>query len=606
MYPKFTQRVRDITPKMNPMIAKNIVVDKLDDAEQYVDRLWRNSQSSLPKDMVYHRLRRCSASEQFMYLSQQRGKDSTKLVYDIAPSNNYMVMLEFRWYGDVESGNRISDQRDPGKNYKTIQHPVLLITCGQGGKTQLRGANFVLRSVAADPVISYTKDTAFIMLPRDKITVKRTPYQYFSNDTFGGEPAGVYMTLPHSTIYHLSSQKEVSGDTINKASVTTLGHYLFAKYGVSESFRRFAGVEAHTGRNLSTRDYPLSDWIIYSTMGVVPRGFSIAKSGKTRNSSAVRYRHPDVQIAVRRGGTEKVVKGLVGSFLYLVDRYYDRFPDDVAVEESANAPSEWRIMLGLIIFNNNEADHRLLRDINLHMDSLDLYIDTIQTKKFQDEGIPCSDFYEFLAYLIEHVADGMSVVDTTTMFGKELMVLEYVMEEIRTSIFKLGFGLKTTERGKQQNHRKAMTNKDIEKALRKFIRTDAIMNVHSSKSGGRREKIAESVQAPGDCMLFKVSTSLVLQSRTAGTSTLSDDSSLISASIAFCCSFLNLPHAEPTGKSKANVFAKPDSNGRFVITDEIAADVRRTEMGLIKDVGRFDEELNEIVDSDFREEREPN
>ena len=596
MDPRFCKAVAELAPKMNEKIARNIVVDKMQDVESYVDRLWRNSKDSLPKDLVYHGLRRCMAREQFHYLSggkKTKGKDSGKLTFDLAPSDVFMVMLEFRWYGAMESG----DRREPGKDYCIIRHPLLLPAVGQGGKMRLRGANFILSAVLADPVISYTKDMAFIMLPRDKITVKRTPYQFLSNDTPTGIDYRHYLSLPWSQIYHLTKQSKVNGDNINHTSVTTLGHYLFAKYGVSECFRRFAGVEAVTGRNLAERDFPRDQWVIYRTMGVIPKGFSISKSGKSRSASAVRYKHPDIQIAVGRGGTERIVLGLVGAFLYLIDRYYDRFPEDYPVEEFANAPDHWRTLLGLIIFNNNNADARLLRDVNHHIDSLDLYVDEIQQKKFKQENIPCDDFYEFMAYLIDNVTIEMSRVDTTTMFGKELMVLEYVMEDVRKSIFKLGFHLKTTERGKRQNNRKEMTNRDVQKALRNQVATEAILNIQSNRD--KREKVATSIQSPGDCMLFKVSTHVVLQSQNAGGAALADESRLVSGSIPFCASYLNLPHSEPTGRQKFSMYAPIDERGRLIITPQIANDVAATNAGLKKDVGRFDEEIVEINDRDI-------
>lgn len=61
MDPQLCPRVREVTPKMNSLVARNIVVDKIRDVERYVERLWRNSKDSLPEDLKFQGLRRCTA-----------------------------------------------------------------------------------------------------------------------------------------------------------------------------------------------------------------------------------------------------------------------------------------------------------------------------------------------------------------------------------------------------------------------------------------------------------------------------------------------------------------------------------------------------------------
>lgn len=594
MDPQLCPRIMDISTKMNPVIARNIVVEKLRYVEKYVERLWRNSKDSLPADLKFQSLRRCSAKEQFRYLCSSGGnnKPGSKLVFDLAPSDVFMGMLEFRWYGALEPGAR----RETGKDYIILRHPILLPVVGQGGKMQIRGANFIISPVLADPVISYTKDMAFVMLPRDKITVRRLSYQFASNDALEGY-RNHYLTIPWAQIYHIPKPGKVNGDNINHHAETALGHYLFAKYGVTESFKLFADTECAVGRNLSEKDYPTADWVIYRSMGVIPKGFSVSKTGKTK--AGMRYRRPDIEIAVKRGGMERLVYGLVGSFLYLVDRYSDRFHEDYPVSEFADDPRHWRTLLGLIIFNNNNGDAKLLRDITNHIDSLDRYVDEIQQKKFKQEGIPCDDIYEFMAYLIDNAAVEMSKVDTTSMYGKELMVLDYVMEDIRKNIFKLGFNLLTLERSKKQNNRRKMTNAEVIKQIRRQVATEAILSIQSG--GEKREKVATSISSPGDCMLFKVTTHVVLQSQNAGGASLKDESRLVNATIPLFGSFLNLPKSEPTGRQKFSPFSPIDSRGRLIEDPETADEIRATQEMLKKDVGRYDEEVIELNDNDVNE-----
>ncbi len=593
MDPQLCPRVREVTPKMNSLVARNIVVDKIRDVERYVERLWRNSKDSLPEDLKFQGLRRCTAKEQFRYLcSSGTNKQGTKMVFDLAPSDVFMTMLEFRWYGALEPGAKY----EPGKDYIVLRHPILLPVVGQGGKMQIRGANFIISPVLADPVISYTKDMAFVMLPRDKITVRRLPFHFASNDSFDSFKMH-YLSLPWAQMYHIPKPNKLNGDSINHHAETTLGHYLFAKYGVTESFKLFADAECVIGRNLLEKDYPKENWVIYRSSGVVPKGFSTSRTGKSK--TGLRYQRPDINIAVKRGGMERLVHGLVGSFIYLVDRYYDRFPVDYDVTEFADDPRHWRTLLGLIIFNNNNGDAKLLRDINNHIHSLDRYVDEIQQKKFKQAGIPCDDIYEFMAYLIDNAAVEMARVDTTSMFGKELMVLDYVMEDIRKNIFKLGFNLITLERSKKQNNRRKMTNDEVLKYIRRQVATEAILSIQAG--GDKREKVATSIGFPGDCMLFKVTSHVVLQSQNAGGASLKDESRLINASIPIFGSYLNLPKSEPTGRQKFSSFAPVDENGRLLEDPAVMDDYYATQEQLKKDVGRFDEEVIELGDNDVNE-----
>jgi hypothetical protein len=223
--------------------------------------------------------------------------------------------------------------------------------------------------------------------------------------------------------------------------------------------------------------------------------------------------------------------------------------------------TEWRILLGKLIWSDAFHVGRLRSDVENHFVSTDSYLGHTDIKRFNDLGMEIDDLYQFFAWLIDNFTSQtiMATKDINSLYNKELTVLFYLFTQYRYMINKMYFGLTRSEsKGKVQ------TFKEVEQTVRKWLKTGMVQLIHM-KNGE-----VDNRYASGDNMAFKITANMVPQEKTTkglggnDNANLSDPTRRLHVSFAEVAGYAAIQKADPSGKTVINHWMNVDQFGRFV------------------------------------------
>lgn len=518
---KLFQLVANQIPPINREIAEGLAVKEMRFVERYVDSIIRCAEQDFPEGLVYKEYRRLTPLDEFIKATEPKG---TRGSFDVARNDVYMIALEFEFKGE------------------RIIKPLYLPFVRAAGILALRGSTFAISPVLADKGISLGASDAFVQIPKARITFKRTPHHYIAD----GVRKSPYIV--HSWLHNRDRKSAIAAGKPIVTMETSLIHYLFCKYGVLETFKRFCRTEIKIGyvKDLQEEYGGSDDWVVCNSMGLKPRG--------VRNRF---YQPTEIGIAIRECDFDSVTDSMIGSFFYVVDHFTNRVEPEY-LDGSVDELRLWRILLGLIIGGITGGEGSVSEAMNEHMDSLDSYIDARAKSDLQGGDIFVDDIYQLLMYVMEVLSQMVVQSSDTisTMYDKQFMVLRYVLRDVSEGVFRMLFKLKKTALKKELNAT------DVSKIIRMQLSTDAVLRMNNSGKHGE----VSSVSSPGDNMFFKITANIILQTDSGGNpkSTKSgkpDASKLLHASIAEVGSFTVLPKAEPTGRTRVNPWVKMDDHG---------------------------------------------
>lgn len=522
------QQIYKNRPKHNQRITHGFAYSELNGVEDYINRLIRCAELRYPPEFRFSHAERCTPQEEVQYATIRK---NTRQYIDYSQNDVYLVKFFFTFQG------------------KLLKPRYMYLPYGtKGGLFTLMGSTFQISAVLADIAISAGDDSVYVPLNLDKLTFYRLLQPFYEDGK------RVLTGVIHSEVYH-NAKKPGLRKTITAES--TLGHYLFAKYGVTEAFRHFFNTDVVVGdSNTITRDnYPKEDWIICTSLGLKPYGV------KTKF-----YQPTDLRIAIPRLNYNTQVASVVGAFFYVVDR----FPD-VSKVEYMDSPQHWRILLGHIIFASDESEGKLLNKIDAHMHSLDGYIDAMSQEWLAEDGVMVDNVYELFTEISNSYPQRTTDAAATsaTMFGKRLMVLRYVLIDIIKDIFNMMFAL-------QNAAKKGLTERDIENIFKKNFRPYTIFRIN------HKHGEVSSISSPSPCMSFKTTANMILQTNiTQGTSVAKTNivtsANVLHASISAIGQFNNLPKTEPTGRCRANPYMQIDERGITCLPVELEPLINKTQ-----------------------------
>lgn len=513
--------ITDVMPKMNETIVKGVAVGEMELVAEKLDQVLRSVSTRFPKGFVYEGSERCDPHQE--YEEATRPKYS-KTTYELADSDIYMVRYRFSWRGS----DGVSVPIRPSYLY--------LPFCGQAATLRLRGPEYTISPVMADPCISVSENSIFIPFLCDRITFSRMAHPIQRSD-------GVQITaeVPWSPIHSYSVKHS------RKAGAkSTLGHYLFCRYNVTQAFAKFADCEVKIGYDeINETNYPADDWLLFSSVGTAPHRNNTCSGTSWRKH----YVPSQIRMAIPRKKYSDKVESLIGSFFYVVDHFPDRI-----TPSNADKSDIWRVLMGHVIFRKEEIEGKLLNDVDAHLNSLEYYVDDIINESLMQSDIYIEDIYELFWHIIENIVEYVLYTDISSMYGKKLSVLSYVLLDYTKAFFNMSYKL-------TGNTKKELTSQAISKILGKYLNRGLVFGL--TKGHGE----VNVVSSPGDSTLFKHTAKVIPQSDATGRSrrrsqkpNLSDRSKFAHVSTAEYTSFVNLSKADPSGRTSLNAWAplRPD------------------------------------------------
>ena len=540
MSPELISLVDADTPKLNPVIANGLAATQLKEAEKHIDEVFKLVSREFPPGLVYQGYARCTPMEEFNERTRRRENRQT---YEIARTDFYMVKFFFTYHGEplFKTPNSIG----------TPAAHMYLPFCGDAGMLSISGSKFAISPVLNDRVISIGVDDVFIRLMRGKVTFQRLTHTVIRD---GRKETGQVIW---GMIYNRTDKQKIFRSTTKANS--SMVHYLFCKYGVTETFRRFAGTEVVVCETqIDSASFPAEDWVICNSAQLKPKGV---------------YAVSTLSIAIPRAKFNNIAKSLVDGFFYIADH----FPMQVQAHYIDNT-TMWLVLLGNILQSGDISPAILKDEMEAHLVSLDEYLDRPIAEELRDIGIHVNDFYELMVVVVDNFNQWIleSSDKISSMYDKELNVLYHLLSDITFAIFKMNFKLRAAASNLREG-RTEMSIKEIEKIFKDHLKPGLIYEISKS----HRE--VTSISYSGDNKVFKITSLLIPQAELArggggkkAKAGLSDPGKRLHVSVAEVGGHLNIPKAEPSGRGRINGFLR--ISGR----------------GVIQRAGDFEDQLNDV------------
>lgn len=525
-------------PPINHEVINGLATSHLKFAKEKLDQIIRCAEEQFPEDLVFVGSQRCDPIEQYNVMTKVKG--TNELVYDLALSRISMIKYSFTFKGEPM-----------GPYY------MGLVYCRNAGLTELNGKTFAIYPVLADHGFSIGQRDIFIPMPRGRATFYQTTHLVRENGV------STEIKFPWSILHNKAARPnrltdEMTSNTIRLGHVyPTLIHYLLARYGFYETFKRFVNVDI---RVFDEDNFVESDWS--SKEYVVIR----STKGKPPSSKIPRelYRNAASRLimVVRREEYTPLVSSFLAQTFYIIDH----FPEEMNLE-MIDDKWQWQVLMGYILWGDGQSQGKLVEQVVNHLNSLDGYIDPIARNDLLSEGVDVRTIYELFVYIMENMRRLLNERSgsVSSMYNKELMVLRYVLRDLNDRMFKMLFKLNV-------NNRKEHTKDSVDKILRDTFKPKEILKI----AGGKNHSEVSSVSSPSDNKFFKITSVILRQADTASKgrgkeSRPLDATMLLDASFAEVGGYNVLSKAVPVGNNRIAPYVQLDENGRVVRKEKYRA-----------------------------------
>lgn len=528
----FARIHKDKVPKFNPLVVNGVAVAQMEDALKYIDNAFKMSAENFPPELEYIGYRLCTVMEEFKMISARKNQTYT---LELAPSDVYAVNYYFSYKGE---------ELPP----KTLFVPFV----NRSGRIHIRGKNFTVVPVLADETLSVSKEDIYVPFLSAKVTFKRKQHLFMVD--------GIQRTeyLVYSKIHNQDLSKQVrrnvrANQTVN--CVSCIPHYLFCKYGIKGTFRHFYhldDIHFFEDEEINKLRFPDEHYAICSSRQIRPSSVKLKYYTPTR-----------IQVVIpRKHLTNPGIMGLICGFFYVADNYPDRLHASF-LDDTEDEIRLWRILLGKVIYRNNDSDGVFVEKIREHFDSLDQYLDDGTKEGLAAQGYNVNDFYDLMALLVHEYTNILMHTDPASMYGKMLAVNRYVLADIIKAISYFKFKIINVKN-------RELTAGDINKHLGTYLKPEVFFN------GLRDHNEILSLQGAGDNIIFNYTSKMILQEKATNGRrkkkneiSFKDSSKLLHTSIALAGSILALPKSEPTGRTVINPYLPLDRSWKIKKPDNL-------------------------------------
>lgn len=529
-----------IKPKFNPYISNAYVMSRVDNFVNFVDHAMKLASKQFPEGLVYEGYKLCKPREEFEEMTApKQGR-----IVELSKSTVYMIYIYFSLHG-----------KPLGR--RALYLPYFT----QGGSMWIRGKKPVVLPVLADPAISVSGRELFVHLTSVKVTFKRLPYHYIVD---GAKKDGyVAYSKLHNHDPKTQSRAAINYDDSIKAE-HALMFYLLSKYGLSGTFQRFLGTDvlAYEGEFPEDR----------LPVGCTKDDFVICESLRIRPNTVkmlpIDYEPTKIKLAIPKSVyylnydknstsepiPNEIAAGFVIGFYYIADH----FPHRISLHD-VNSTALWRALLGHAVYMNNASIGKLQNDIDVHIASVDTYLDVNTIEALAEDDVHVEDIYQLMVYVIQNFSRILLNTDVGSLYGKILMVERYLLSDIVEAINKMKYQLTST------NGREVKEN-NITKNIGRFIQPEIIFKLVKADH-------PEVVFVDGSCDSYAMSNthSVIPQdavarakSRAKKNVTLQSKELQLNVSNLEVGSILSQSKSDITGRSKLNPYQIMSSNGRII------------------------------------------
>lgn len=518
--------VAENTPQVNPLIANGLITTHIKQGLSYLNSVWQEVALSFPAGLKYVGCRELTPLEEFALRARRTSSRAPQI--DLARCDLRMVRFDLTYNGAP---------LDPVH----LQVPFF----GTGGSFHLSGSLYQYSPILADRVISVNRNGIFVKLLQTKIIFHRVIYYFNTNNPGRSQEI---MPVVWGRIWNGSLDKPTG--TTKVSGHSTIAHYLFAQFGVKETFKRFASAEVAYGSRdqINESTYPRDEWVICTSANV-------QVGGRRRKHIEPNELH----VAVRRSQYTHLVKTLIAGIFYVTDRFTYR-RDYMRIDGT----DRWRVMLGVLLFGRDKNEGALLSDIDGHLLSMGRYVDDIARHNLKKIGHDIDGIYELFILILNKIDTWIIEGDNTSssLYRKEFSTLYNLYFNITSAIFHFLFELE------KQQRRTGLSERHINEQLRAVLKPGLIFAL---KSGHGEVWVSDYV---GSNMLKK-STSIMTPQHAATkggrSSPTTDPSRKLDKSHLEVFPIAGMTKAEPMGGTRVNPFLQITEEGGIVRNARLAA-----------------------------------
>lgn len=515
-------------PRFNRRVVEGWAVHEMQHVEAHVHRIFLAAAGDFPPELKYLGYERCTPAEEFAVITRKQNNPSA---HELARKDLYLVKYRFSFAGE---------ELEP----RYIYLPFV----SDAGTLFINGSEFGIAPVLADKVMSVSPDEIFIPINRAKLKFRQVTHSFDAS----GQSQTVFVIW--AEIYN---RKQEVISLANKSPVrgkTTLAHYLFAKYGLRQTFMMFADANIAVGDHttITPELYPADQWVICSSKQIQPSGVS----GRY-------YVGSDLRVAIRADRFNFTTASMIGSLFYVVDRFPQRVLPEFIGQDGEDRL--WKTLMGQLLFGSHVNEGKLVDDIENHLRSLDTYIDNEAKSDLMSDNVICDDLYQLMMYIIENYSNKVTKATQTvaSMYDKRLMVRRYVLKDLSSAINTFMYKVKSfRSRPRPIDKNNVLT----------IMRTTLKMSLVTGMNRGHGE--ISSVSVPGDNKYFKVTSRVVPQTESSGSRTKGETANsagqLLHASIAEVGSVSTMSKSDPSGRDKINPYVHVSEDGMIVRNPDIA------------------------------------
>lgn len=456
-------KVRETIPKFNPIVAKGFSQLHFEEAEQYIDKVFRITSEVFPEGLKYLGYQRCTPEEEVREIIKMNKGGRT---IELSRSSVYMLKYLFEY-----NGERLKE--------KYLWLPYV----GQAGQLYMRGTLNTISPILADEGLSVSGKTIFIGFLTSKVIFERLPMAFMCNGKMKSTYC-IHGKIHKQDVKKIPHYKSVEDKTVKMEHATVL--YLFGKYGFMGTINRYLGINLHVKEgDFDETLYPRDEWYVISSMGSQPR------TNKDKY-----WMKPELHVAVKQKDWSQGLEGLLAGLFYVTDHY----PGMIKAEH-IDSTELWRLVLSKAIFRANFNPGKLLEEADKHFASVDNYLDDVLKLSLSKRDIFVDNIYDLFMYLVTNLVQIVLETDAGSMYGKTITVLRYALANIIEGINKFKFAMLGT---KKRN----LEGKDISRELGKALQVDAFFKTKNQNSAHSEITAA---QAAGDNIMFNYTAKVIQQ-----------------------------------------------------------------------------------------------